>query len=198
MTDIHAIEQRLRDLKPSIQPPRLVGDVTYALHDTPVGPLLLAVSPRGLVASSYESESTVARRIAARVSPAVVRGTSGALDEVRRELDAYFAGRRQAFDLPVDLALATPFQGRVLGALRESVGYGSTTTYGSLARQVGAPKAARAVGAALGANPVCVVVPCHRVIGATGALTGYAGGVVGEGDAAAPRGCSRVIHRRAP
>ena len=180
MTDIHGLERRLSKVPPAVQPPRLVGDVTYALHDTPVGPLLLAVSKRGLVASSYDAESTVTRRIASRVSPAVVRGTSEALDEVRRELDAYFGGRRRSFDLPVDLALATPFQSRVLGALRESVTYGSTTTYGTLARQIGAPKAARAIGAALGANPVCVVVPCHRVVGMTGALTGYAGGVAAK------------------
>ncbi len=180
MNDIHALERRLSDVPSAGQPPRLVGDVTYALHDTPVGPLLLAVTKRGLVASSYDEESTVARRIAGRVSPAVVRGTSEALDEVRRELDAYFGGRRRSFDLPVDLALATPFQSRVLGALRESVAYGSTTTYGTLARQIGAPKASRAVGAALGANPVCVIVPCHRVIGTTGALTGYAGGVAAK------------------
>ncbi len=180
MNDIPALERRLSDVPPVGRPPRLHGDVTYALHDTPVGPLFLAVSKRGLVASSYDEESSAARRIAGRVSPAVVRGTSEALDEVRRELDAYFGGRRRSFDVPVDLALATPFQSRVLGTLRESVAYGSTTTYGTLARQIGAPKASRAVGAALGANPVCVVVPCHRVVGTTGALTGYAGGVAAK------------------
>ena len=101
-----------------------------------------------------------------------------ALDEARRELAAYLAGERRTFDLRVDLALATPFQRVVLTGLRgRAVGYGERTTYGALARRVGRPSASRAVGAALGANPLCVVLPCHRVVASSGALTGYAGGL---------------------
>ena len=175
------LEARLSSYEPTIRAPRLVGDVTYALHETAVGRLLLAAGPRGLVASSYaasdDDEHRVATRLANAVSPRVVRGTSPMIDEARRELDGYFAGQRRSFDAPVDPALLTPFQSQVLLTLAGAVGYGSTTTYGELARLIGNPRAARAVGAALGANPVCIVLPCHRVIGRDGSLTGYAGGV---------------------
>jgi len=115
-------------------------------------------------------------RLARAVSPRVLR-QARPLDDVRRQLDEYLAGTRQAFDLEVDLALATPFQRLVLTDLPTHTSYGATTTYGTVAADIDKPKAARAVGTALGANPVCVVLPCHRVVGANGALTGYAGGL---------------------
>jgi methylated-DNA-[protein]-cysteine S-methyltransferase len=102
------------------------------------------------------------------------------LDEVRRELDAFLAGSTRGFSVPTDLALATPFQRDVLRRLAASVGYGERTTYGALARAVERPAASRAVGAALGANPLCVVLPCHRVVASSGALTGYAGGLAAK------------------
>lgn len=162
------------------RPPVLDGDVTYVLTETPVGPLLLARSDAGLVACSYEPADAVTARLAAVLSPRVLRDSRGRLDDVRRGLDAYFGGERHAFDgVRVDLALASPFARSVLGALAD-VPYGTTTTYGAVAAKVGRPSAARAVGRALGANPVCVVLPCHRVTGASGALTGYAGGLAAK------------------
>ena len=129
-----------------------------------------------LVASSFGDEETITIRLAREISPRVLRQPA-ALDEVRRQLDEYLDGRRHEFDLEVDLALATPFQRLVLSDLPSHTSYGRTTTYGRLAGEIHRPKAARAVGTALGANPLCVVLPCHRVIGASGALTGYAGGL---------------------
>jgi methylated-DNA-[protein]-cysteine S-methyltransferase len=97
------------------------------------------------------------------------------LPDVRQQLTAYFAGQLEEFDLTLAL-LGTPFQQEVWDALRR-VPYGQTCTYGELAAAIGRPSAVRAVGAANGRNPVCIVVPCHRVVGSTGQLTGYAGGV---------------------
>jgi methylated-DNA-[protein]-cysteine S-methyltransferase len=167
------------------RPPQLVGDVGYVAHETPVGRLLLAARSDGrLLASSYapddSSEDAVLSRLARRVSPRVVRDPR-ALDAVRSALDSYFDGGEHAFDeVEVDLALATPFQREVLPALRSGTAYGERTSYGVLATAVGHPRAARAVGAALGANPLCIVVPCHRVVAGNGALTGYAGGLAAK------------------
>ncbi len=150
-------------------------DVAIGAADTPVGRLILAVTEAGVAACSYEPEDAVLTSLARRISPRILR-SPGQTDGVRRELDDYFAGRRQHFDTPVDLRLAAPFGREVLRGVT-AVSYGYTTTYGRLAAELGKPRAARAVGHALGANPVCIIVPCHRVVGATGALTGYAGGV---------------------
>ncbi|MDQ6648691.1 MAG: methylated-DNA--[protein]-cysteine S-methyltransferase [Actinomycetota bacterium] len=150
-------------------------DVAYTVEDTAVGRLVLARTERGLLACSYADEETVLERVASRVSPRVLRAPAR-LDDVRRELDAYLAGRLRAFTVPVDLGLAGEF-GRAVLHRTAALGYGQTTTYAELARAIGRPGAARAVGNALGANPVCVVVPCHRVLRAGGGLGGYAGGV---------------------
>jgi methylated-DNA-[protein]-cysteine S-methyltransferase len=175
MTDLESRLTRLtaHDLKPPVFGE---ADVAYTLHDTPIGTLLLAVANGRVVASSFGDEETMTNRLARAVSPRVLRQPR-ALDDVRRQLDEYLAGRRHEFDLDVDLALATPFQRIVLSDLPIHTSYGRTTTYGQLAGEIHKPKAARAVGTALGANPVCVVLPCHRVIGSSGALTGYAGGL---------------------
>jgi len=146
-------------------------DVRFDVAESPVGPLFLAATRRGLCRVSYTVEGedeAVARRYGVRVLRAP-------LDQVRRELDEYFAGRRRAFDLPLDLRVA-PFQEAVLRALAR-VPYGRTETYGGLAAQVGRPKAARAVGTAMNRNPVPIVLPCHRVVGADGSLVGYGGGL---------------------
>jgi methylated-DNA-[protein]-cysteine S-methyltransferase len=170
---------------PVVRPPVLpASDVSYVVEDTAVGRMLLASTAAGdLVASAYllpgATEELWLERLARAVSPRVLRQPA-ALDEVRRELSAYLAGERRTFDLRVDLALATPFQRVVLTGLRESVPYGQRTTYGALARRIGRPSASRAVGAALGANPLCVVLPCHRVVASSGALTGYAGGLAAK------------------
>lgn len=153
------------------------ADISYARHECALGTVVLAVAPGGrVVACSFDVEDEVADRIARRLSPRVLR-QPGRLDGVRRELDDYLLGRRTSFDCTVDLALATPFQREVLGSLAARATYGETISYGALARALGRPKAGRAVGAALRANPCCVLVPCHRVVAADGALTGYAGGV---------------------
>lgn len=149
-------------------------DVAYAVSDTPVGRLVLAITVRGLLACSYRDEAEVLDRIAGRVSPRVLRAPAR-LDGVRRELDEYFAGRLRHFTVSVDLALAGTF-GRAVLTRTAALDYGATTTYAEIARGIGRPGAARAVGNALGANPVCVVVPCHRVVRAGGGLGGYAGG----------------------
>ena len=97
------------------------------------------------------------------------------LEEAKQQLAEYFAGQRQAFDLPLRMQ-GTPFQQKVWAALRE-IPYGETRSYGQIAAQVGNPKAGRAVGMANNRNPIAIIVPCHRVIGANGSLTGYAGGL---------------------
>lgn len=101
--------------------------------------------------------------------------TDPLISRAKTQLDEYFAGERRDFDLPF-APIGTPFQHRVWEELRR-VGYGETITYGELARRIGAPNAARAVGLANGKNPISILIPCHRVIGASGKMTGYAGGV---------------------
>ncbi|MGZ4133284.1 MAG: methylated-DNA--[protein]-cysteine S-methyltransferase [Actinomycetota bacterium] len=152
-------------------------DVAIAEVPSPIGSLLVAVTRRGLVRVAFEDEDRdgVVEHLAALVSPRVL-SSAGLTDEVRRELDEYFAGERRRFEVRVDRRLMHPFAQDVLAATAR-VGYGRLATYGQIAQRIGRPKAARAVGAALGSNPVPVVVPCHRVIGATGSLTGYGGGL---------------------
>jgi methylated-DNA-[protein]-cysteine S-methyltransferase len=187
MTTMSALEQQLRSFTTSgeLRPPELHGDVGYVLHDTAVGRLLLAARADGrLVATSYAAddaaEDALLQRLSARVSPRVLRDAS-ALDEARTALDGYLAGRRRSWgDLRIDLVLATPFQQQVLPALADVTSYGARTSYGALAASIGRPTAARAVGAALGANPLCIVLPCHRVVAGSGALTGYAGGLAAK------------------
>ncbi|MFI7586099.1 methylated-DNA--[protein]-cysteine S-methyltransferase [Spongisporangium articulatum] len=174
------LERALAADLPVGAPPVLSGgDVRYREVELPVGSMLLATTPDGvLLASTYavhESADDVLARLARAVSPRVLRGGSGP-DHVARELEAYLSGSRRAFDLEVDPVLATPFQRSVLAGLA-AVPYGATASYGQLAASIGRPKASRAVGAALGANPLCVVLPCHRVVAGSGALTGYAGGL---------------------
>ncbi len=157
------------------------ADVSYAVTDTAIGRILLARTDVGaLVASTFvpddASEAAVLARLSRTLSPRVLRRPAP-LDDARRQLDDYLAGRRRSFDLQTDLALATPFQRSVLEALAASVPYGTRSTYRSVAESIHRPSAARAVGTALGSNPLCVVLPCHRVVGSSGRLTGYAGGI---------------------
>jgi methylated-DNA-[protein]-cysteine S-methyltransferase len=145
-------------------------DVRYDVVESPVGELLVAATDRGLARISYFGldEDALARAYGVRVLRAP-------LDDVRRELDEYFEGRRRSFDLPLDLRVA-PFHADVLRELAR-VPYGETTTYGTLAARSGRPKAARAVGTVMNRNPIPIVLPCHRVVGANGSLVGYAGGL---------------------
>lgn len=181
----HTVAARLSAFAPPVMPPDLpISDVSYVLEDTAVGRMLLARNESGaLIASAYvpdaDAENAWLHRLARQVSPRVLR-LPRALDEARRELDAYLAAERRNFDLPIALVLATPFQRIVLGRLPEAVTYGHRTTYGALARDIERPSASRAVGAALGGNPLCIVLPCHRVVAASGALSGYAGGLAAK------------------
>ncbi|NLT56744.1 MAG: methylated-DNA--[protein]-cysteine S-methyltransferase [Actinomycetales bacterium] len=175
----------LRGLRADVSPPLIDGgDLRFVVEDTPVGQLLLAARLDGtLLTSSFVGDDAEADslldRLAQRVSPRVLRGGE-VLDAPRRQLDEYLTGRRRAFGLELDLTLATPFQRLVLDRLTREVGYGTTVSYSGLAVALGRPGSARAVGAALGANPLCVVLPCHRVVAASGALTGYAGGITAK------------------
>src|SRR5436305_2428383 len=153
-------------------------DVAYAHADSPLGPLLVAATPRGLACISYSqfrSEDETLERLAARLSPRVV-GAPARRDDARRQLDEYFSGRLAEFSLPIDWSLVGDFGRRVLGRTAE-IPYGSVSTYGDVARAIGSPRAARATGNALGANPMPIVVPCHRVVASGGKLGGYTGGI---------------------
>jgi len=152
-------------------------DVALGDMDSPIGRLTVAVTARGLVRVIFASEDREqeVEELARRVSPRILEAPA-VTDDVRRELDAYFAGDLHRFHLPLDRRLMSPFTREVLRAT-ERVGYGGLATYGEVAARIGRPRAARAVGAALGSNPIPIVVPCHRVVGAGGRLTGYAGGL---------------------
>lgn len=151
-------------------------DVAYRHLDSPVGELLVAATKAGLVRVAFAQEGfhAVLADLAARISPRIL-SARGQLEEVAKELGEYFAGERQAFDLPLDRRLSTGFRGQVHRALPD-IGYGRTTTYAQLATLVGNPRAVRAVGTACATNPLPIVVPCHRVLRADGSLGGYLGG----------------------
>ena len=151
-------------------------DAGFDVVDSPLGPLLVATTDRGLLRVQYDADpEEQLERLARLAGPRVLRSPA-AIDDVRGQLDQYFAGRRERFDLELDLRGVAPFAGQVLAELG-GVPYGTTTTYGALAARAGAPKAARAVGNVMNRNPVPIVLPCHRVVGASGALTGYGGGL---------------------
>ncbi|HEX6325679.1 MAG TPA: methylated-DNA--[protein]-cysteine S-methyltransferase [Jiangellaceae bacterium] len=142
----------------------------WTTTDSPIGPLLLTADDGGLTRLYME----VRKHGPDEVQPEWRRDDS-AFTEACRQLDEYFAGQRTEFDLPLNPA-GTPFQRRVWEALK-TIPYGEIRSYGEIAEQIGRPGAARAVGLANGRNPISIVVPCHRVIGASGALTGYGGGL---------------------
>jgi methylated-DNA-[protein]-cysteine S-methyltransferase len=151
-------------------------DVAYDLTDSPVGQLLVAATERGVCRISFDPEPERDLEELARAFGARVLRTPRPVEEARRELDQYFDGRRRAFELPIDLTALPAFQRTVLEELVR-VPFGQVETYGGLAARVGRPNAARAVGGALNRNPVPIVVPCHRVVGSTGKLVGYGGGL---------------------
>jgi methylated-DNA-[protein]-cysteine S-methyltransferase len=151
-------------------------DVAYRTLDTPVGTLLLAATPTGLVRVAYEREGldTVLDRLAAEISPRILH-TPRRLDEAARQLEEYFSRRRTRFDLPVDLRLSGGFRRSVLAYL-PAISYGQTASYQSVAAAVHNPKAVRAVGTACATNPLPLIIPCHRVIRSDGRLGAYLGG----------------------
>lgn len=152
-------------------------DVAYATVDSPVGPLLAASTPKGLVTLAYTEGRTddVLERLSERVSPRVIEAP-GRLDDVRKQLGEYFDGRRTDFDLDIDWQLSSGFARRILKATAR-IPYGSLLTYRDIARKAGNERASRAAGNALGSNSIPIIVPCHRVIRSGGGLGGYTGGL---------------------
>lgn len=151
-------------------------DVAYDLVDSPVGTLLVAATERGLCRIAYDAEpEREVDRLAAAFGFRVLQ-SARPIDPARRQLDEYFEGKRQRFELAVDLAAQADFNRRVLHELAR-VPYGEVVTYGELAARAARPRAARAVGTVMNRNPLPIVLPCHRVIGSTGKLVGYAGGL---------------------
>jgi methylated-DNA-[protein]-cysteine S-methyltransferase len=151
-------------------------DVSYRTLDSPVGPLLLAATPAGLVRVAFDREDhdAVLAALAAQISPRILQSPRR-LDDPARQLDEYFARRRRSFDVPIDLQLAHGFRRSVLTHLRD-IPYGSTETYAMVATATGRPAAVRAVGTACARNPLPLVVPCHRVVRSDGTIGQYGGG----------------------
>jgi methylated-DNA-[protein]-cysteine S-methyltransferase len=152
-------------------------DVAYRTIDSPVGPLLLAATEAGLVRVAYAAEDhdKVLQTLADRISPRILRAPAR-LDTTASELEEYFNGGRRVFEVALDWRLAAGFRRTVLHHLPE-ISYGQTATYASVARLAGSPRAFRAVGTACATNPLPVIVPCHRVVPASGGLGRYVGGV---------------------
>ncbi len=163
-------------------------------HPSPVGLLLLAASPKGLTHLLFADDD--GRPLRAKTRPSSDDGPAAraVLRATLEQLDAYFAGARRDFDLPLAPG-GTPFQRDVWQALRD-IPYGTTTSYRDLARSVQRPRAVRAVGAANGANPISIIVPCHRVIGHDGRLTGYSGGLPAKRHLLRLEGLENLAHER--
>jgi methylated-DNA-[protein]-cysteine S-methyltransferase len=151
-------------------------DVALGVSESPVGELLLAVTPRGLAYVGFEEEERdeLLGRFSRQLSPRILEHPAST-DEVRRQLEEYFAGDRTRFELKLDRRLMRGIARDVLSATAR-VPFGRTTTYAALAERIGRPRASRAVGNALGSNPIPIVVPCHRVLRTGGDVGGYAGG----------------------
>jgi methylated-DNA-[protein]-cysteine S-methyltransferase len=154
-----------------------VLDVAYGISDSPLGPLTVIVTRRGLVRLSYAHEAVDEQldEIASRVSPRILASPERT-DAVRRQLDEYFSGTRQGFDVPIDWRLVRGFAADVLRATAR-IPFGSVSSYREVATEAGSPNGYRAAGNALGSNPIPIVVPCHRVLHAGGGLGGYTGGL---------------------
>ena len=175
-----SIESRLRRPVPTVDLPALAEregllDVAVATLASPVGDLLLAATPAGLVRVSFFAPDEALAELAARVSPRILEAPAR-LDGVRRQLEEYFEGRRRRFDLAIDWSLVGEWGRKILDAC-SAIPYGEVRTYRDMAVAAGSPKASRAAGTALGNNPVPVVVPCHRVLRLGGGLGGYTGGL---------------------
>ena len=150
---------------------KFAASTVQTRHDSAMGPIILAASKKQLVGIWFAGQ---------RHQPDTSRWARDdehpLLQRVKTEIDEYFAGQRHSFDLPLDMECGTAFQQAVWRALL-AIPYGSSTSYGALSTAIGRPSAVRALGGAVGRNPFSIVVPCHRVIGSQGSLTGYAGGL---------------------
>jgi methylated-DNA-[protein]-cysteine S-methyltransferase len=154
-----------------------LADISYAPIDSPFGTLHAATTKRGLVRVAFPEESieSVLEALARGLSPRIVEAPAS-LEPVKRELEEYFAGRRRTFEIPLDWSLIGPFGRRVLHATAE-IPYGGYLSYAEVASEAGSPRGSRAAGNALGANPIPIVIPCHRVLRTGGAIGGYGGGL---------------------
>jgi methylated-DNA-[protein]-cysteine S-methyltransferase len=152
-------------------------DVAFERHDSPLGTLVLGATAKGLVRVGLpaEGEDAVLEELAGRISPRVLRAARAPVTRARRQLDEYFAGRRRRFEVPLDWQLTAGFRREVLRATAR-IPYGRTLSYREVAARAGSPRAFRAAGSALAANPLPILVPCHRVLPAGGGLGGYRGG----------------------
>jgi len=155
----------------SMTAPSPLSHIARASFNSPLGPMTLAASAQGLYGVWFDGQAHQPDPQHWEVKPA-----HPVLQAAATQLAAYFAAQRARFELPLDLSLGTPFQQSVWERLR-AIPYGVTQSYGEIARYLGQPAASRAVGAAVGRNPLSIIVPCHRVVGSKGALTGYAGGL---------------------
>ncbi|GAA5066054.1 methylated-DNA--[protein]-cysteine S-methyltransferase [Streptomyces similanensis] len=156
--------------------------VVWAVTDTRIGPLLLAATADGLVNVVFHATDEVRERalgqLASRLGAEPVEAPgSPVLAQATGQLEAYFAGERRDFELPLDWSLISGFNRQVLRELASGVPYGQVVGYGDLARRVGQPQAAQAVGVAMGSNPLPLVVPCHRVVESDGGIGGFGGGL---------------------
>lgn len=177
---MNAKGQQVRD-RPGQDDPRHPRQVVWAVVASDIGPLLLAATDEGLVSVVFHASDAVrdkaVERLGSRLGAEPVEAPgSPLLAEPIRQLGAYFAGERHDFELPLDWSLISGFNRQVLRELT-TVPYGAVVGYGDLARRVGQPGAAQAVGMAMGANPLPVVVPCHRVVESDGGIGGFGGGV---------------------
>jgi methylated-DNA-[protein]-cysteine S-methyltransferase len=166
------LDRRFREAATSLG----LVDIGFDVVETPIGELVVAASDEGLAAISFDADPEMHLERLARIAGPRVLRSPRSVDPVRRELDEYFEGRRHAFDVALDLRALPPFTVSVLRELAR-VPYGETTTYGALAARVGRPRAARAVGTVMNRNRIPIVLPCHRVVGSSGDLVGYAGGL---------------------
>jgi methylated-DNA-[protein]-cysteine S-methyltransferase len=153
-----------------------LADVAYAPAESPFGPLLIAATKRGLVRLAFPEEGidSVLESLARLLSPRIVEA-GDSLEEVRRELEEYFDGRRRGFELTLDWTLVGGFGRKVLRATSD-IPYGGVLSYAEVAADAGSPRGWRAAGNALGANPIPIVIPCHRVLRSGGMLGNYGGG----------------------
>jgi methylated-DNA-[protein]-cysteine S-methyltransferase len=172
MTISSDLDRRFRDAASVLG----LVDVGFDVVDSPIGELFVAVSDQGLAEISYDTRIEEQLELLARFAGPRILRSPRVVEHARRELDEYFDGKRRAFDLSLDLRALPPFTVSVLRELAR-VPYGETTTYGELAARVGRPRAARAVGTVMNRNRIPIVLPCHRVVGSTGDLVGYAGGL---------------------
>lgn len=174
--DEDAVLRQLRDRLCAAAEPAGLLDVAYRTLDTPVGTLLLAATPVGVVRVAFDIEGhdAVLARLADTLSPRILHAPAR-LDTVAHQIDEYFAKRRTAFDVPVDLSLTDGFRRSVVEHLRD-IDYGRRESYAQVAAAIGSPRAVRAVGSACAHNPLPVVIPCHRVVRSDGTTGQYVGG----------------------